>query len=325
MIKRSLILSFAIVCFSAVASRAEEVKITTYYPSPYGVYKGLSSTGDTNLATDATAKVGIGTTTPGKKLVVDKGAVVGDGIMIKGTNDTRVIIGQGQPTVWSWANGWATPGDFSLVEEGASGSRIYVKPGGNVGIGTTAPVVKLQVGNGYTNDGGFNIISWNDAKQTGIGIGYSSTGNTIQGRSGAGGVNNGDLLLNTYGGNVGIGTPTPQSPAPNGAGGNLDANDVYLRSTGKWASQSAAKINCIVQTNTNCNSVSCQVFCRADHPTCTGGGWYTYWGSNLDVNMPIMDGTNKPIAWWVVDQSWQSNYNGDYSKGKWTTYAVCSE
>ncbi len=152
MIKRSLILSFAIVCFSVVTSRAEDVKITTYYPSPYGVYKGLSSTDDTNLATDPAAQVGIGTTTPNKKLVVDKTNVVGDGIMIRGTNDTRIMIGVGQPTVWSWANGIdpAHPGDFSLVEEGASGARMYVKPGGingdaGIGINNNTPLAAFTV------------------------------------------------------------------------------------------------------------------------------------------------------------------------------------
>ena len=38
-------------------------------------------------------------------------------------------------------------------------------------------------------------------------------------------------------GNVGIGTTNPQSPAPNSQSGNLDVNDVYLRSSGQWASQ----------------------------------------------------------------------------------------
>jgi len=38
-------------------------------------------------------------------------------------------------------------------------------------------------------------------------------------------------------GNVGIGTITPQSPAPDRQQGNLDVNDVYLRSTGQWMSE----------------------------------------------------------------------------------------
>ncbi len=71
---------------------------------------------------------------------------------------------------------------------------------------------------------------------------------------GIGQIKDGDLIINNTGaypigltinnnldvlnGNVRIGTTTPQSPAPNGAtSGNIDSNDVYLRSISKWASQ----------------------------------------------------------------------------------------
>jgi len=41
-------------------------------------------------------------------------------------------------------------------------------------------------------------------------------------------------------GNVGIGTTSPHSPAPNGQPGNLDVNDVYLKSKGIWMSNTFA-------------------------------------------------------------------------------------
>ena len=44
----------------------------------------------------------------------------------------------------------------------------------------------------------------------------------------------GDLIVN---GNMGVGTATPQTPAPNSQPSNIDANDVYLRSAGKWVSE----------------------------------------------------------------------------------------
>lgn len=56
----------------------------------------------------------------------------------------------------------------------------------------------------------------------------------------------GGLILNTGGaadglivdkGNVGIGTQTPNAIAPNGQGSNVDVNDFYIRSIGKWASE----------------------------------------------------------------------------------------
>ena len=37
-------------------------------------------------------------------------------------------------------------------------------------------------------------------------------------------------------GKIGIGTTTPQTPAPNALSGNMDVNDIYLRSVGGWVS-----------------------------------------------------------------------------------------
>ena len=56
---------FALTIFEAIVpANAEDVKITTYYPSPYGAYKELSTTGDTNLATDTGTRLSVGTATP---------------------------------------------------------------------------------------------------------------------------------------------------------------------------------------------------------------------------------------------------------------------
>ncbi len=47
----------------AFGQSEEELMITTYYPSPYGVYKEFTTTDNTYLATDA-GQVGVGTTSP---------------------------------------------------------------------------------------------------------------------------------------------------------------------------------------------------------------------------------------------------------------------
>jgi len=52
-----------------------------------------------------------------------------------------------------------------------------------------------------------------------------------------------DLIIE---GNVGIGTITSQSPAPNGQQGNLDVNDVYLRSADQWMSEGGIPAGVIV-------------------------------------------------------------------------------
>ncbi|MFC1521088.1 hypothetical protein ACFL6Y_01635 [Elusimicrobiota bacterium] len=50
---------------------AEKLTITSYYPSPYGVYKELHSTGNTLLATQSGSNVGIGTTSPSSGYALD--------------------------------------------------------------------------------------------------------------------------------------------------------------------------------------------------------------------------------------------------------------
>ncbi|MFC1522945.1 hypothetical protein ACFL6Y_11110, partial [Elusimicrobiota bacterium] len=76
-----------------VTSIAERLTITSYYPSPYGAYKELRSTGKTLLATtpiatDANSKVGIGVTNPTVKLdVAQNNAIkVGQAYLSSGGN-----------------------------------------------------------------------------------------------------------------------------------------------------------------------------------------------------------------------------------------------
>lgn len=189
-------------CVGELAS--ENVSLETYYPAPSGVYTQLIATSNafmardtgfldvgTNVPPSATTKmavmggnVGIGTTAPTTMLEVNKGAVGGDGIQIDGTNDTRLRIGTGEPTVWSWSNGWITPGDLSLIQEGVSGDVIYVKPGGNVGLGTTLPAAQLDVNGSFggPQNEGMLHVSGNVAPSTvvqGAYIGWNAlTGGT---------------------------------------------------------------------------------------------------------------------------------------------------
>jgi hypothetical protein len=49
---------------------SESVTMTTYYPSPSGVYTSMLTTGNTWLATQGSSNVGIGTTSPQARLDV---------------------------------------------------------------------------------------------------------------------------------------------------------------------------------------------------------------------------------------------------------------
>jgi hypothetical protein len=152
---------------------------------------------------------------------IEKGTTVGDGIVVSGSNDTRIRIGHGQPTVWSLANGWATAGDFSLIEEGIAGSRIYVKPGGNVGIGTTAPAGKLDVADSFYTGSGSIILRPQDQTIEGGQIWFTGAGANrwfvIDNYAGDFRLVTQDAtsasvkVQITNAGNVGIGTTTPSS------------------------------------------------------------------------------------------------------------------
>ncbi|MDP3732815.1 MAG: tail fiber domain-containing protein [Candidatus Omnitrophota bacterium] len=67
-IRITLFFTFAL--FSLAFSQEESFTITTYYPSPYGSYNELTTTGNTYLAITSGGSVGIGTAIPGYKLHV---------------------------------------------------------------------------------------------------------------------------------------------------------------------------------------------------------------------------------------------------------------
>lgn len=98
------------------------VKLTTYYPAPYGEYKHLNSTEDAHLATTS-GSVGIGTTTPEAKLDVssttsgflpprmteaqrDAIAAPPAGSLIYNTDAAKNRVEVWNGTSWSSALGW---------------------------------------------------------------------------------------------------------------------------------------------------------------------------------------------------------------------------
>jgi len=124
--------------------------------------------------------LGIGTSTPLAKLEVNVAS--GDGILIKSADvATLKFKGSGGVSNWGFASTNLTAGDFGLYESNSVGgdpisagtSRIMVKPGGNVGIGTTNPDAKLEI----KTDGDVNsFIKLNSTKGTGNIYGLKTNG-----------------------------------------------------------------------------------------------------------------------------------------------------
>ena len=141
--------------------------------------------------------VGIGTTGPLEKLDIASNP----SIFLEGNSNSWGF----KINVNDYGNG-NVPLRFIQRNGGVDTEVMRITQGGNVGIGTTAPGAKLQVGSGTVNDTGFAArIIGSDGNQ--VGFGYSSFGSSIQGRSSADA--NSNLALNPWGGYVGIGTTNP--------------------------------------------------------------------------------------------------------------------
>ena len=96
---RGMILGVTVL-FMAFWVYADDVTISTFYPSPYGSYKNLDSTDETHLATDA-GKVGIGTTAPQGKLHV-AGATTMNAFLSDGNDRPQIGITGNHPALILW-------------------------------------------------------------------------------------------------------------------------------------------------------------------------------------------------------------------------------
>ena len=212
---------------------AEDITITTYYPSPRGVYKELRTTDNAYLAINA-GNVGIGTTSPGAKLHLrdSTAAVVLESTGAGGHQWSLVSVAGpgtgGQPGQLSVID--TTPGFGSLAR-----FVIGPAPNGNVGIGTTTPNQKLTVSGGQ-------IYVSNNANATGLFLQNTDTGGAewviqsignIAGRAGnleIGRPGVSSPFNITSGGNVGIGTTDPAKRLFIDTG-TADEDGIYVRSS----------------------------------------------------------------------------------------------
>ena len=180
-----------------------------YYNAPTG-NAGQTPSWTNRFTIDASGNVGIGTTSPSRKLVVYDASAP---YMALQNSSTGIAAGDGLQIQMSGLHGYVfnyESGDLYLGAGGAT--RITVKSDGNVGIGTDNPAQLLEVkGNGkksrFTRSGSAGtVVEYYYGGNPAGGIQVQSTGLGISGAA-----RENDLFIKTDG-KVGIGTTNPQRP-----------------------------------------------------------------------------------------------------------------
>ncbi len=252
----------AIITAPVTFTFAEEMVITTYYPSPNGTYDALNakrlSVGDTNgdgniNASDVPAssgyllvadKVGIGTASPGNnKLYVAANNLQGIRVasaadanlgigLIKGTGDGASITTY-NGALESWygiAFRSSLDGGVRYTFDTRTGNTYIA---GNVGIGTTAPNHLLQLTKSHNSGTTADMFRVNFDDNWGLRLrqNYTGAGNIqydlIERHSSV------DYNVLTFkGGNVGIGTTSPQGRLDIAGGGIFNVRSIYALADG---------------------------------------------------------------------------------------------
>ena len=207
---------------------------------------------------NADGNVGIGTTSPGYKLDVignsriqaSSGSSSGISVdLTAGNSSNDSIIDYGywgagfDASIWT-AGMYGSDGlkwKIRATNTGVAFDRFVVETGGNVtmavtgsvGIGTTSPVTRLNVKEDNTGTEGFIITNWNSVNTVKLGSDSATGGGKLSLITNGGATN---VFVSSYassyfnGGNVGIGTTSPQARLHIGPVNGDTAAHLYLAS-----------------------------------------------------------------------------------------------
>ena len=172
------------------------------------------------------SNVGIGTTSPSSKLEVNGGSSYPD-IRISATGLTSRYMEFGMDSAVQHSIGAFGTGSY-LTFKTAGTDKVVIDASGNVGIGTTSPVKKLQVhGAVYSNIGLYSDHSYSSNRNWSIDTNAFGSGNwgglAIKTSTGVGLDPSTTRFGIDYLGNVGIGTTSPASKLE--VNGNVKADN----------------------------------------------------------------------------------------------------
>jgi hypothetical protein len=196
---------------------------------------------------------GVGTTTPTLQSGTTNTMVEVKGTVNPGVGLTSTAAGGRQYFVYS---SQANPGYFSVFDATAGADRFVIGSSGNVGIGTAAPAFPLEVSKSQAATTYIQVTNSNTSTGTAAAMRMFTSGNnaltlSASGNAGAGGyaaitqeanlpllfqTNITERMRITGGGNVGIGTASPDTWAKlhvyNAAGAGID---VQSASAASWS------------------------------------------------------------------------------------------
>jgi hypothetical protein len=188
---------------------------------------GWTDGGSSVSLTNAAAKVGVGTASPGYSLDVVSGGqwaarfkktdATNGGILVDSASGYNPNVALSVNGVYKWyMNSNVSNGDsLQFWEATGTNPRFTLTQGGSVGIGTASPYTgsKLQVRTGTDDNlgvldttGGVTINAYNDAVNANRLLAFNASNYAF----GVGGTNK---VVIDASGNVGVGTPPPATPA----------------------------------------------------------------------------------------------------------------
>jgi hypothetical protein len=175
----------------------------TFYNTS-SIHRFLTASGSTEaMRITSSGNVGIGTTSPSERLDVIGNIKIGAGNRLM-FSSTAYITPENNVSGAEIATG-----GILTIKTGGTTERVRVDGSGNVGIGTTSPIGKFDVrGNIFIANTDLSIGSAGSFLQIDQLASSGNTASQIRAFSNGGNATN-NLLLQTGGGNVGIGTTSP--------------------------------------------------------------------------------------------------------------------